>query len=358
MSRKGKFCPHCGQKEFKNKLEMKDLLSRFLVKAFHVNNKFLVMSRHAVRPAHVSLDFFQGRIKRYPHPLQFFFLSMFVLLLLYSKVKPDTSVFNVNIGEQQDSVHFQIKDPKALLQRTSYAVELWNAFEALPDSMHTKRDSVLLDTLISTTNAKGREFMEMLSDPDSIGVGKNRWYFLDTIPLNLVLTSKRIALVDLMNMSPDSLADYYKITNWRDRILVKQGVRTVLQPDALVKAYMGSFVWTLLSLMAALSGIMWLLYRKQKHYYTEHFVFLLHLHTGLILMLSLFLLLLWIVPSAMILIAPLLIWMAVFIVWSMRRFYHQGLGITLLKFLLLSFLYIVLFVVFYIATLVLVFFLF
>lgn len=37
-------------------------------------------------PARVSLDYFAGKIKQYPHPFQFFFVVMFFFLLAYTKL--------------------------------------------------------------------------------------------------------------------------------------------------------------------------------------------------------------------------------------------------------------------------------
>ena len=84
LSRSGSFCPHCGQKDFDGRVRMHDLLSKFFSNLTHLDGKFVKMCWHLLIPAKVTTEYFNGRIKRYPHPVQFFFIVMFFFLLLFT----------------------------------------------------------------------------------------------------------------------------------------------------------------------------------------------------------------------------------------------------------------------------------
>jgi hypothetical protein len=72
-------------------------------------------------------------------------------------------------------------------------------------------------------------------------------------------------------------------------VCLNKGIKSHKTPDALGHAYVGSLTWTILALIAIMSGFLALLYRSQRRYYVEHFIFLLHFHTGTMLLLLLLL---------------------------------------------------------------------
>ena len=356
MQETDRFCPHCGQKRFVGRVRMRDFIRAFLAKAFHINNKFLLMSRHLFVPAKVSLDYFSGKIKRYPNPLQFFFISMFIAVLLSSNMDSDDPLVNFNLSETQDTT-VQAVDIGSVISRSAYAREVWDAFEQLPDSLRSTRDSFLLDTLTRITHGEELRFFRAVNEQR----GKLGGYgpaVLDSIPLTLGTRIVMVSTHDFRNLEPKELAEKYGLDHWVEYLMVKQGKKAILEPKSLRKAYLGSFVWTILALIIGISGVLYLLYYRRGYYLAEHFVFLLHLQTANILLVSAVLLVNLFVTVPPQAIVPVALLIGVFIFMSMKNYYRESWGWTFLKFFALVFSYIFMFALFFVFTLVLVFFLF
>ncbi len=105
LSKRGNFCPSCSQRDFDGRVRMRDLLAKFFSNITHLDNKFVKMCWQLFIPARVTIEYFQGKIKRYPHPVQFFFIVMFFFLLVFSQ-KLDGTALNllggsINVGTEQ-----------------------------------------------------------------------------------------------------------------------------------------------------------------------------------------------------------------------------------------------------------------
>jgi hypothetical protein len=92
-----------------------------------------------------------------------------------------------------------------------------------------------------------------------------------------------------VELTPEEISDKYKIHYWLNRMFLKQAIRSIQDPGDLTSAYIGSFSWTILALIFVMAGWLKLFYWRQKHYYVEHFIFLLHWHTGVFLVFTLLL---------------------------------------------------------------------
>jgi len=104
---------------------------------------------------------------------------------------------------------------------------------------------------------------------------------------------------------------------------------------------LGRAMFVFLPLLAAL---MTLLYLRQKRYYVEHLLLLLHNHAFAFLIMSAFLIATHLMTSDRLtgwLSAALSIYVVYYLYESMRRVYGQGRALTLLKFGVLAFVYFV-----------------
>jgi len=180
----------------------------------------------------------------------------------------------------------------------------------------------------------------------------------DSLSFSLGFRQIRVAVMDLFELSADAIISKYQLTKWTDKALIRQGIKSVKEPKTLLKTYIGSLGWTLLVLVALMSGVLTLLYRRRGRYYVEHFIFLLHQHTSIFLLLTASLFInqfyklpnwFWICLTTWIVLTPL---------FSMRRYYRQGWLKTIAKWLIFSFVYFVGFVILFISSMLLVFFIF
>ncbi len=325
MAKKGKFCPHCGQKRFEGRVPLKELSSKFFYKLTNLDSKLLRMVWRLLIPAQVTLDYFSGKIKQYPHPFQFFFVVMFFLLLAYTKLG-DTSnsgiQFNI-IGEDptlnaDGSKKPVQKDEQSnyyfLLERYVFSREIETGYDSLPPTLQTPAVKESLKVILDKTNGKWIKQMEEI-----IRETKSK----DSLAMNFGSRVVKIAFKDIVEHNPDELILIYDIKDWLGKTLLRQGIRSIQNPDDLISAYIGSFSWTILALIIVMAGAMHLFYWPQKRYYVEHFVLLLHWHSGVLLMLTLILVYNYFLPLGE-WWGFVILGAAVFLLLTMKRFYAQN----------------------------------
>ncbi|MEO6039823.1 MAG: hypothetical protein ABIQ93_15520, partial [Saprospiraceae bacterium] len=140
-----------------------------------------------------------------------------------------------------------------------------------------------------------------------------------------------------------------------ERIFIRQAIKSFKSPAALAHACVGSLTWTLLAIITFMSGMLTLLYWRQRRYYVEHFIFLLHFHTGALLVFTLGFLLIELDLADPMLFAVLVPLAGLGMFFGLYRYYGQGIGRTFVKWSLFSLLYLISTVVFFIIGMVVVF---
>ena len=364
LSKQGVFCPACGQRDFDGRIRMRDLLAKFFSNLTHLDNKFVKMCWQLFVPARVTLEYFQGKIKRYPHPLQFFFIVMFFFLLMFSK-RFDDAGFNMTDG----SIHIggsdslEIKNGQKLIaetglfesfQRSVIAQEHRSAFDSLPAEWRSPVVRQAIDSVVRVVDGPWEDatrYFLSLADTDTL----NPTVGTDTVPLTFGVTQVRIATTDLVHLQPDSIIKKYNLDTWTEKITVRQGIKSLKDPKGLIRQYVGSLGWSLLVLIGLMAFVLRLLYWQRGGYYVEHFIFLMHQQSGAFLLVTFAYLVHdylfnlqwgWLVVLA---------WIGVTLLVAMKRFYREKWGWTIAKWLLYCVLYLFALMVLFIGTLLVVF---
>ncbi len=370
MPRKASFCPHCGQRNNQGRVTMKELLRRFWSNFSHLDSKFVKMCWQLLIPGKVTLEYFAGRQKRYPHPVQFFFVVMFFFLLLFSKLSDgkgtglnmtgNSGEFNigqVTVQDGKEEVVIKNIDFFKTIERYVQGRELRGAYDSLPTEWRTNTTRRAIDSVVNLVNAPWEKqfLLVQAMGNDSLQRGG-----VDTIPLNFVDRQIKIAINDLVALTPEQIIEKYGITRWGDRILVKQGIKSLKDTNSLMRSYTGSFGWTVLVLIAFMSLVLYLMYWRRKRYYVEHFVFLMHQNSGAFLLLTFGLLIeqcfsFSFPPVVWVSIAT---WLAIALLIAMKRFYRQRWPKTVAKWLIYCFIYLICFSLFFIISLLTVFLIF
>lgn len=354
MAKKGKFCPHCGQKRFATKVALKVVFKQFFYKLTNLDSKILRMIWRLLIPGQVTLDYFAGKIKQYPHPFQFFFVIMFFFLLAFNKVTDsDTQGIQINLTGEDSKVPLndgntsktKQQDLYFLLERYVFAQEIRNAYDSLPARFQTPDVKESLNIVVDKTNGHWTRGMDSLLKNEE---------FKDSLTLSLGIKRQRVALKDIVEYSPDEIVSRYGIKDWISKIFLKQGIRSVQTPKELISAYIGSFSWTILALILVMSVCLYLFYWRKKRYYVEHLVLLLHWHSGVFLVLTLLMGLHMLIPLGT---GWGFVALAVFaFLWlTMWRFYQQNWFWTTLKWFSFTLLYSIGFAVFFVLGLLVVF---
>lgn len=363
MPRKATFCPNCGQRNNKGKVSMSELLRRFWSNFSHLDGKFVKMCWQLLVPGKVTEEYFAGRQKRYPHPVQFFFVIMFFFLLFFSHAISNNggNGFHFNTGNQNnvkvstDTLQSQEKVETSffdLLKQYMLEQKIRQGYDSLPAQWQTPITRQALDSVATLVNAPWRAelttFREAASD-DSTGMAD-----IDTIPLNMINRQFRFAVQDIVNLTPDELCERYGIHDWKDQILIEQSIKSLKDSQSLIRTYTGNIAWTVLLLITLMSFILYLLYIRQKRYYVEHFVFLMHQNAGAFLLLTVGLIFKRIAPDSIGAGVWVLfvLWISIALLYAMKRFYRQGWAKTILKWLIYCFLYSVSFLIIFVLSMI------
>jgi hypothetical protein len=81
----GKFCQECGQKAVVSRLTAKALLEEIVHFFTHVEDEFLKTSLHyIIKPGITSLNYIEGKRKRYQKPVSFFLIWTGIYILLHN----------------------------------------------------------------------------------------------------------------------------------------------------------------------------------------------------------------------------------------------------------------------------------
>lgn len=355
---KAKFCAHCGQKNDEGLITVGALLQQVWYRVLHLESRSLRFLWQMFIPGYVTKEFFAGRRKRYPHPIRFFFIVWFLFLFTLNHLTDvgKSSGLQMNSQEATIKVSGKTKDGQEydfyqLGKRQAELKKMRLEFDSLPPEYRTPLTEKAVDSLLQRTYGP---VAQKLGSLWAAATDSSEIRTPDSMTIKLGLKSMRIASDDLFLYDGNTLADKYQVDKWLDRLLLKQAIKTMQDPRALMRTYLGSLGWTILALIGFMSLVLTLLYWKQKRYYVEHFLFLLNEHTGMLLLLLFAFLLNALLPLGKLWIAVVL-WLLLSPFLAMRRYYEQGWGITTLKAVAFSVAYLMGFVLLFAAGMLVVF---
>ena len=155
---------------------------------------------------------------------------------------------------------------------------------------------------IETINSK-RDFKEAIKvKEDSTDIFK-----FSLFGSNKSKKSVQIPKSEMYELSLDSIIEKYHVEGFREKIQVKQVLKVEREGNNFFHYFMSKLFFMTFALIPVLAGIFMLIYRRQKRYYVEHIVFLMHYNTALFLGLTISLL---IFPYWGSILAIFFLWMA------------------------------------------------
>lgn len=366
LPKQGEFCPSCGQRDFDGRIRMRDLLAKFFANFTHLDNKFIQMSWQLFVPARVTLNYFEGKIKRYPHPFQFFFIVMFFFLFMFGKLfggaefEPTGTSFNLSVGEKDTTL--DLENVKRLqnvglfgvLEKYTETKKYRAEYDYLPEAWRTPLVRQALDSVVRRVNGPWEDAAKYILEVEASANPGNVPNY-DTLPLNFGMTSVRIAIDDLVHLTPDSIIKKYQIEAWDEKITVRQGIKSLKDPKGLITRYIGSFGWAILVLIAVMSFVLKLLYWRRGGYYVEHFIFLIHQQSGAFLLITIGLVVGQYLFSLQWFWLVIMAWIGLSLLLAMKRFYKENWAWTLTKWLFYCVLYITGLISLFVGTMLVVF---
>ena len=332
LPRFGQYCSHCGQKYTDGRVTVMSLVRNFLEDSLNLDAKIWRTLGALFIPGKLTKTFFAGKQQRYVRPLRLFFVFAILTVAAVSFFEAEFAQgFFVDIDDAFDQdIHYSSFLEQ--LDTTSTALR-----EKLPVEQHAALDSL---------------WLKMSGEyEDSIGIGVN----FGSVDEWENLSNFNIAKSDIATLDPDTLLEKYNVTDFWDRLILRQNLRLQSQGENFAAYILNQAIWMMMLIMPVLALFMKFLYIRRPYYYVEHLIFSFHGHAFLFLVLIVLMLL-----DNVSAISDHMeeIWAGGFLVMqfyfykSLRNVYQQSRFKTIVKFLILNFLYIFVFIGALIVTIV------
>ncbi len=166
---------------------------------------------------------------------------------------------------------------------------------------------------------------------------------------NLAKGDKKIMIPihELYELSPDSILHKYPIEGFMNNVMTKQYLKTRKEGSGLFHFFMSKLFWATFAVIPVLALFFLLMYRRQKRFYVEHVVFLMHYNTTIFLGL---IITLYVFPYWEGISGLFTLWVAIHFFLAIKNYYQQGWGKTFLKYLIITNVYFFLSIIFMLAT--------
>ena len=318
LHRDAAYCSYCGQKNTDGRITVRSLFTEFFDAVFNIESRTLRTFRALFIPGKLTEEYFEGRHKKYVHPLRTL-LVMSILLILtmgyldFDKVTNHPYVIWDEM-QRQNQIELVI-DSLVMAQQQTRAVFQNDTVDQALDSIH-----VFLRRRVGwhSDSFNLRKYMTLFED--------------DEVRL--------ISRKDFLELSPEELTDKYQPEGWFKRQTFQQTAKYIQDESVLSSYLVSSMSWIALLIMPVIALMFQLFYRKQKRFYVEHLIFSFHLHSFFFLLVSIGLLIAY--GSGFSLLILGIVLSAAYLFLALKRVYREKWGITIVKLLLIGASYMVL----------------
>jgi len=364
----GRFCQVCGQENTEPKETFWSLISHFFNDITHFDGKFFSTVNYLIRkPGFLTAEYIKGRRASYLHPIRMYvFTSAFFFLIFFSFFNPVDQLKNVkdNALELKDLTEASaslkqksatIKDPdlKAAIQRSiahidEHAAVLHNIVlaEEQVNSARRSKTKSLLDSAGVKLNSPSLLPQNLL---DSIAANSRQnengqQPDIDMRGMEAFDYHSKIAYDSVQKELPAEKRDGFFKKRLVNSVVAYQArykddpreTRMVITEKMLHTVPQGLFVS-----LPLFAFILMLLYKRRNFFYAEHAIFTIHLYCAFFLLLLVYFSIDKIQLTSgwkwLTLLKNLVVLSMFFYLYkAMRRFYQQGRGKTILKFVLLN----------------------
>ena len=332
LPRFGQYCSHCGQKYTDGKVTVMSLVRQFMSDSLNLDAKIWRTLLALMVPGRLTRMFFEGKQQRYVRPLRLFFVFTIITIAAVSFFEAEFAEdFFVDVDDAfSESIHYG-----AFVERLDTTTA--NLKQVLPAEQHAGLDSLFL------------EMTEEHQDSMDIGV---QLHFGDE---SEGISSLKVAKSDIANLPLDSIVHKYGVTNFWEKMILRQNIRLQKQGDNFAAYMLNQVVWMMLLIMPILALFMKMLYIRRSYFYVEHLIFSFHVHAFLFFVLTVLMLLDSVdaISEQMpyIWVGGILI-MSFYFYKSLRNVYRQSRFKTVVKYGILTTLYAITFIIALVLTVV------
>ena len=307
----GRYCPVCGQENIEPKQTVWHLLNHFFSDLTHFDGKFFITVKDLfAKPGFLSREYMAGRRVRYLDPIRMYiFTSAFFFLIFFSFV----DVKKIPLGDEAKTEIQKDPDLRELISKAKSA-----------------RDSL---EILRNYNNGANPFVKINIDSSSKKKGGTnlKYHSLESYD------SSQKAL-------PVEQRDGWLMRRISTRIIVIEQ-RLEKEQAVFIRELIGNFIHSfpkmLFISLPVFALLLKLLYmRRKQFYYVDHGIFAVHLYIFSFLLLLVYFGIMELRSNTRwhwlnLLFIPIFIYPFFYYYKAMRRFYGQGRGKTVLKYILL-----------------------
>lgn len=333
------YCPNCGQKNALLKVSVWQFIGTFLNLVFNLDSSFFQSLFGIFVPGKLTKDYFEGKRKKYAHPLRLFFIIAAIHISILG------FYLNGRINENDDFIKQTIDLNQGNLQKVEIGLDsimdknVDEQSRKMIDSLkNTLKQPELLDptdSLVQEINITDDSTSNKLN-PGALGdtlKAKNFPFINDSIFISIF----QIPSDTLRTLTLAQNIEKYQIEGFFYTTVLRQRIKMIKEPESFVRSLIANLIWMLFVLLPVVAIFMKLLYIRRKRYYVEHLVYLFHWHAFAFVIMSVFLLLRpWIAFGWILFIFSLIV---LFGFLALKKYYKDGLFKAIIKYCIILFVY-------------------
>ena len=323
--RKEIFCHNCGQSSKESKLSFGRLIKDAISNVLNLDSRLIHTFRDIFRPSKLTRFYISGKRKYYVNPARLFIFTLIGLITL--------SLFTIKLENNDMGVD-------KLYSRTERS-KVMDEFDDLIDTLDTNGRKEIIDSIRSKMFKRVRSIKT-----DTLGKnGPN---------INMVgrdVQEFGITRYDALHLTRDSLFNKYEIIDFWDQLNVSQHIRLITNPAGTIKYMIKNLTWAVFITVILIGFFIKALYSRHSYYLVEHLVLVLNGHAMLFIMIAINIVCLVYIPFGKAKEIALgnfigLSMLALFIIQflSLKKYYQQGIFKTLIKQIMINFVYSFIFV--------------
>lgn len=314
------FCPVCGQRQHRDHLRLRIMLSDFFSTIFNLDNRIFRTIKGILIPAKLTQAYKRGEINKYISPARLFLVSLILHFAIYSTL--------FDFGQLK-----KLNDETLMDIRTK---ELCHQYELLTAQLGIEENDSLKLKLFNRLDCNKTD---TFPSTDLIIFGK---YSIRSIG---------IEKKDAHTLSLSEIDEKYNFPGWQEKYLAFQLIKFAQNPVGGINYIVANMAWGVVLVILLTSLLMKLLYSRQRPYYVE--LVTLHMHNhAFIFLLSLLIIYLPVKISggtggiSGVSTSIMIIVSFVYIYLSLKFYFGQGWIKTFVKFFITGIVYMILVLLF------------
>ncbi len=317
------YCWNCGQKNKDGRITLREFFKDMLQNVLNIDAKIFRTVGHLFVPGKLTLRYFAGQRQQYFSPFRIFFVAAILHFAFLSYLGAGGA------GEATDFADDDV-DKKGYWQvfkheldtARNYVMETFSDSEEVPAA---------LDTLYGQLPYVGN-------------YSRYVTYLYFDEKGNLENKRVNISYEDLVQYAPRELAKKFEVKGWLSRLQFQQMVKMQQEGKNFILFLLKNLIWMVIVMVTALAFILKLLYIRRKRFLIEHLVFTFHYHSFAFFLISICMLVDYWQGGEFFWSGLGFVPVLLYLYLAMRRYYGQGHFKTFVKFTILNFSYLFIFI--------------